>query len=229
MEKSIKRKVVFTSITPNLAKQKIYSCKSYVGVSMLNGFFWDNKSKLFWSWIEKKFPECLVIIGDYLDRHNQSIFNNLFGEDAIQKSLARGFLMENQIKENEIFNSPKFKVIRWYDAFSKESVAQEIVILEELYSSCNLFTQSVDSSIYSFLTHHKNQIKTSYEEAFFLSLKYILEEMAVFTTLIRNDYRVQIYPGTQLEILKLFANKKIKPGHPLEEGIYLDVKLKRIK
>ena len=54
--------------------------------------------------------------------------------------------------------------------------------------------------------------------------------MAVFSVLIEQGYRVQVYPGTQLKILKDLANNKFPNlDNNLTQGIYIDLSVKKIR
>ena len=62
----------------------------------------------------------------------------------------------------------------------------------------------------------------SQSQAIELSVKYLLEEMAVFDILVAQNWQVEIYPGTQLPILKEIAKGDFEnvPKH-LQKRIFI--------
>ena len=72
---TMRYKIRLRSINPKIDKKEIYSRKCYIGASLNNPFFTGKHFPLLIQWIDNRFPECVIIIGDYLDRYNELIFN----------------------------------------------------------------------------------------------------------------------------------------------------------
>ncbi|MFN8297850.1 MAG: tRNA-dependent cyclodipeptide synthase [Chitinophagales bacterium] len=209
--------------------------KCYLGISVNNPFFRDKHLGLLLKWIANHFDECVIIIGDYLHRINESILHGESGESAIASSINRG----NQIYEIldvtlSILPQNKFKLYRWKQFLDENPNALiEKEKLNQLYNSNNNFRQDILQSCADFidrLIERGERLYLTKEEAINQSKEYLLEEMGVFSVLIAQGYNVQVYPGTQLKILKDLANNKfpeIKSN--LTSGVYIDLTVKKIK
>lgn len=221
-------KMVYSNISPKIEKEDIYSENCYVGISMLNNFYWEERSVIFWEWIDKRFDKCVIIIGDYINRHNQKIFFNKGNDDAIIESLKKGDKMIEHLNQFEVLKKTKFIIKRWFDFYSLEETKQNLLNISHIYQNNNEFKQSIEASSTEFINRNIEKLTSKKLEASnTLSLKYIFEELSVFCSLINLGYRVQIYPGKQLQVLKLLAEDKIIADTILSKGIYIDLRTKK--
>ena len=201
-----------------------------VGVSMNNANYFGNRLQPFVEWLEQKSDNTIIVIGDYLHRFNEKIFNNVTDDEAIRKGLALGQLFIKKLNECKI-QANKFEIIHW------ETLINDVEIIEEYKKICHffitnlLFRDEILASCDDFVfrqVEKGNNIGVSYEEAIKLSSNYILEEMAVFGILAKRGYKVQVYPGTQLSIFKALGNgvfPEVDAG--LKHGIFVDLKIKK--
>lgn len=209
--------------------------KCYLGISVNNPFFREQHLGLLLKWISNHFDECTIIIGDYLHRINESILHGTTGEEAIASSIIRGDQIELMLEVAlSILPQNKFKVYRWKDFLDKYPKAlSEKEKLTSIFNSNKIFQDDILQSCSEFierLVTRGERLYLTKEEAINQSREYLLEEMAVFSVLIEQGYEVQVYPGTQLKILKDLANKKIPDINTnLTQGIYIDLTVKKIK
>lgn len=236
MGESITYRIIKQRAVPAIAIRKLVGNeKCYIGVSLNNPFFYGKHLPLLFKWIAGHFQECIIIIGDHLNRINETILHGKQGEDAIADSLKKGDFLIERIKEaiSEL-DTKKFTIFRWADYIAlypeifeeKKKLIQYAKIDAELGNAIN------ESSI-EFITRLANRNEpmfVSAAEAMICSKEYILEEMAVFTKIIEMGYVVQVYPGTQLEILKKMARGDFPQiQSSLKRGIYIDLTVKKRK
>ncbi|MFN3299833.1 MAG: tRNA-dependent cyclodipeptide synthase [Sediminibacterium sp.] len=236
MEKNITFRVVKLRSAPKITIQQLSKYrKCYLGVSVNNPFFRDKHLGLLLRWIANHFDECIIIIGDYLHRINETILLGKFGDDAINASMLRGNQLHEIIEVAlSLLPQNKFKIYRWKDFLDEHpTVYDKKKQLLNYYNESDEFKNAIIQSSTEFierLSERGEVIYLSKEDAVAQSKEYLIEEMAVFSKLIEEGYKVQVYPGTQLNILKELANKKYKSVDTnLKEGIYIDLTVKKRK
>ncbi len=229
----MKYKVKINDIAPNISKKLIYSNNCYLGVSINNPFFWGDHIALLLQWIDKHFPQCQIVIGDYLHRFNEIMSNERNEKDAIKASLSIGDKMLERIHDelNKLPNNT-FSIHRWQNYINEMGTVDKHHKILSLFDSHQDFQDGIRQSCYEFITRQIRKgkvLKVSEDEALNLSLQYLLEELAVFSTLIEKGYAVQVYPGTQLLILKQIARGEIAEiDTNLKKGIFLDLTVKKV-
>jgi tRNA-dependent cyclodipeptide synthase len=236
MEKSVNFRIVKLKSAPKITIQQLSKYrKCYLGVSVNNPFFRDKHFGLLLRWIANHFDECIILIGDYLHRINETILLGKFGDDAINSSMLRG----NQLYEIlevalSLLPQNKFTIYRWKDFLDEYPDTQKRKEqLLNYYNENEEFRNAIFQSSTEFIERLSDRgevIYLSKEEAVVESKEYLIEEMAVFSKLIEQGYKVQVYPGTQLNVLKELANKKYESiDTNLKEGIYIDLTVKKRK
>ena len=233
--KTPRYKIKIADIAPKLITDTKYSDKKcYLGISINNPFFWGKHVDLLLKWISDHFDSCLIIIGDHLHRLNEYILNGISGQEAIDAGLKLGdealAIFSEQIKK---YPKGKFEIHRWQTYHDDNKCQQEKLKLTKSCDSNYFFNKSIINSCTEFIDRHidrGNNPKVTYEKAIQLSKEYLLEEMAVFSILIEQGYTVQVYPGSQLPVLKEFAEHKFEDIESnLRDGIYIDLFVKKKK
>lgn len=209
--------------------------KCYLGISVNNPFFRDQHLGLLLKWIANHFDECTILIGDYLHRINESILHGITGEEAIASSINRGDQIHEMLEiALSMLPDDKFKVYRWKEFLdSNPKSLTEKTKLTALFNTNKDFQKDILQSCTEFIDRliaRGERLYPTKVEAISQSKEYLIEEMAVFSVLIEQGYKVQVYPGTQLKILKDLANKKLSNiDTNLTQGIYIDLTVKKIK
>lgn len=232
----MKYKIKKHDSAPTISVKKLAEYrKCYLGISVNNPFFRDQNLGLLLKWIANHFDECIIIIGDYLHRINESILHGITGEQAIASSINRGDIIEEMLNAFLlILPDDKFKVYRWKEFLDNNPKSlSEKEKLTTLFSTNKEFRNDILQSCTEFIDRliaRGERLYLTKEEAISQSKEYLLEEMAVFSVLIEQGYRVQVYPGTQLKILKDLANYKFPNiDTNLSQGIYIDLSVKKIR
>lgn len=229
----MKYKVKYLSITPKTEKKDLYGCNFYLGTSLRNPFFWGNHMPLLCEWISTRFPVGIIVIGDYLDRFNQFIFaEKLSVDDSIRLSIESGIKLEKTIhKYVSQLENGNITIERWSKYYENEVVQNIKTNLFRQLNESPDFYSSVKQSAIGYLKNKAigNLSNILNDKNINFSIEYILEEMAVFSFLIELGYKVQLYPGTQLSVLKQIANKEIILNDSnLDQGIYVDLTVKKV-
>lgn len=224
----VKHKNIFPS---NIKKEYTYKFHCFLGVSINNPLFLGKGLPALLTWVSAKYPYCIILISDYLDRFNQKIFcEEAILNRAIDSSLETGNRIERSIQscitKLQIENIIVERWLKYYD------LREVQIIKKQLYSQLekkNEFYASVNQSAIEYLKKKSNLSRLLCNERNIgLSIDYIIEELAVFSYLIQIGARVQLYPGTQLPILKRIADKAIILNDTnLDQGIYVELTVKK--
>lgn len=204
--------------------------KCYFGASLNNSFFWTDQTKLLLDWASKNFKSTKVLIPGILNRFNEQILFGLDEEEALIKSIKRGFEMHVKIsQELANLNIKNIKLLGWNELINKNEFSFQHQILLSAFDNEREFREEIITISTAFIDRQKH-IDIERSSAIDLSVMYILEELAVCSLLINEGYKVQIYPGTQLKVLKDFANGAFNDiDSPLKNGIYIDLTVKKVK
>jgi len=232
MTKRFKYKIVFQDIQPKIKKHHIYSQQCYLGVSLNNAFFSGKHLGLLFRWLSKRFNNTQVIIGDHLNRYNELIFSTAVNMDqAINQSMAKGALIaKNVAKELDNYNISNIKTCHSFEFYSLTDFKFYYQKIKQEYTNNHAARISINKSArdYIFRNFPNENNNKILEEKLKLYRLYILEELAIFCCLIMEGYKVQAYPGTQLDILKKTCNNEIiMDDIPLNKGIYIDLSVKK--
>lgn len=207
MQKKLKSKIKIIANFPKLSAQELSQYKqAYLGISLKNSIFWEEDFEQILAWAAEHFESCLIVVADYLHRHNEQILHATNEAQSIKAALELGQKYVKQLMPKlEKFPNQKFKIIHWQELLEQEAYTNAADLLNKLYLENSKFKHSIDKSATHFILRQQEQgvvLGLSQAEAVELSVKYLLEEMAVFDILVAQNWQVEIYPGTQLPILK---------------------------
>ncbi len=184
----------------------------YLGMSMNNKVFQSPDTLVeIINLLALKSEDCLILVGDYLHRYNEQIFNGLSKEEAIKKCQRKGselkFIFDKTTKEN----TPNFKYCyRDTEVFlSHPNFGQKIEKFEKLYLTNTKFKELIEYTVDVFL-RRQSEIKIDIIQARKLCVKYLLEEMVIFEILAEEKYTINVYPGNQLPIIKSICTGDLK-------------------
>lgn len=217
--------------TPKAAQEQLFeNRKCYIGISLDNKVFYGKSFDILLGWATEKFDSTLIVIGDYLRRYNEYIFNGLEGADAYDKSIKAGDKFLEQASETlKRYADKGLEITRWKPCIENETFDSNKKIVDSLYSNDQAFKAAVQKDAFSFIKRQQNntnQSSVSTEKAIELSSQYLLEEIAVFSSLSQQGYKIEIYPGPELHCLLEVAKgnfQAIPPG--LKQRINVEVKV----
>jgi tRNA-dependent cyclodipeptide synthase len=225
--------VSIVKTTPNVTQAKLFSYKRcYIGISLDNPALYGKSLQALLLWGLGNFDQVLVVIGDCLRRYNEQIFNGLSPKEAqtAARSLGDTFLEKTAKFFNQI-PTDRLSLIRWQDCLESAEYKKAKQILDDLFARETAFRASVQRDAWSYIKRQKktdHALAVSEEIAIELSCSYLLEEIAVFSSLSEQGWKVELYPGPELKVLEEIA-KGIYQGIP--EGLKdrINVELKNSK
>ncbi len=203
--------VTIVKTTPKVSEEKLFSLRQcYLGISIDNPIFYGQSLEAMLLWASGKFDRCLVIIGDYLRRYNEHIFSGLTGEAAETAAfLAGDSFLQQTSRIFQKFTEPHFRLIRWKECLESNEYKSSKAILDKLFASDESFRSSVQKDALSFIKRQKKRnqpLKAATDESIEISSRYLLEEIAVFSSLSEQGWNVELYPGPELRVLIEIAN-----------------------
>lgn len=205
--------VSLVKTTPKVSEEALFSFKRcYIGISIDNPVFYGRSLQALLLWGITNFDQSLVVTGDYLRRYNEQIFNGLGVDEAIKAAQDAGdsFILQTS-KVFEQLPCEKISVTRWKPCLETDEYKKSKAILDELFNSDPNFKTAVVKDAFSFAkrqTKQKQPLAVSMEEAIELSCQYLLEEIAVFSSLSEQGWNVELYPGPELRVLVEIAKGK---------------------
>lgn len=175
--------------------------------------FMVNKSFLtkYLPWIASRSGNNAIVVGDYLERHNISVFNGISMEEAAKKAITKGEKINTTIDQvisnhelehaferlciREIIESDEFQdihdeVMRYKanDAlFNEDLIEQVFIMLDNSNRAKFIRNQLVE-----------NDVETLQ--------RYIVEELSFYLYMYQKGYYVEIYPGRDMHVLRRLAN-----------------------
>jgi len=224
-------KVEIEKILPNVSTDELFSHrKCYLGISLENPVFNVDSLAAMLFWASEHFDQCKVIVGDYLCRFNERILKGLDNSAAETdaEELGRVFIEK---AANLFAELPADKIIltRWKDHLQSDEFNYAKTILDDLFANEPDFTAAVEKDAFSFVKRHQkrgNTIAVTTEQAIELSCKYILEETAVFSALSEQGWNVELYPGSELNVLAEIAKGNfITVPQGLKKRINVELKI----
>ena len=192
--------------TPKISQQRLFSYeRCYMGISLDNPGFYGKSLQALVLWGIGNFDRCLVVVGDYLRRFNEQIFNGLSPAEAVK--LAHNLGDEFMRRAERFFKQipPKRLVVtRWEPCLETDEYKKSKAVLDNLFATDSAFRASVEKDAFSFArrqTKRNRTLAVTMEEAIKLSSEYLLEEIAVFSALSEQGWKVELYPGPELCVL----------------------------
>ena len=223
--------VRIAKILPKISEGELFSYKRcYIGISLGNPGFEGKSLSAILEWMVNRFGECLVVVGDHLCRYNEIILNGLKEEAAakVVSSLGDLFIARTKQQFKELSDG-KIHLTRWKPHLETEQYKGSKTILDALFSNNSEFRAAVEKDAASFVRRlmKRNQtLAVGPKEALGLCCEYLLEEIAVFSALSEQGWRVELYPGSELSVLVEIASGKYS-GVPkgLKERISVELKV----
>jgi len=194
--------------------------KAYLGLSINNRVFQQIQPLTeILEFLNSHVSNVALLVGDNLHRYNEMIYSGLdevsAKEIASIKSLRAIDLFFEVLAQ---FENLKVDVIRTSDYTDDISLLDSIGKFNLIYSSNPPFKKLIDCTVDIFLKR-QTSVAIDIDEAKILCKNYILEELAIFEIIARNGYKINIYPGNQLPVIKELVTKKLSGVSEILEEI----------
>jgi tRNA-dependent cyclodipeptide synthase len=215
-----RNRATLANISPRTAKARAFSSPSCsLGISLGTDHFAPPQARATVQWISRHFANCAVIAGDSIHRLTLRIRQGLDDEAAVAaaKQLGSEYLrvFSNLVVD---FPSTKFEFLSSYQIQETEVFCDTLCFLRRLLGHDSRFSHSVDRDATRFVLRCIKRglpPAVSRELALDLSRTYVLEELALFTSVVARGYVVDVYPGADLQVLAEIA-QEMHPTVPPE-------------
>lgn len=211
--------VSIAKVIPNISTDELFSYKKcFIGISLENPVFEGDSFCAMLHWIAENFDQALIVIGDYLCRYNEVILNGSDEDKAATaaRGLGDSFISKTEqlferLLKNQKYPEEKIRLTRWQSHLGTDEYKKSKTVLDGLFLSDPGFRAAVEKDASGFVKRMMKRNKTlavSGERALRLSCEYLLEEIAVFSALSEQGWRVELYPGSELKVLVYIAQGK---------------------
>jgi len=201
--------------------------KAFLSLS-LNNQIANSWQALAWvlTWMQDHFETYDVVVGDYLQRHNEAIEAGQNDDRAMSNAVDRGRQMITAVERLLPKGSARgVKVIASSDLAKDVSFPERLRRLQAWNADSIGFGILTSTAVDYFLKrkHPAHMLDPVAREH---SVSYQLEELALFEILVEAGYKVHIYPGTQLPILTAIVSGKVEvPQTPLHSLILGELRI----
>ncbi len=165
-----------------------------LGYSMENEKFEPQRFKAIVDWINTRFQECIVLIGDTIHRNTLMINRGLTPDEALAESkrMADEIMQREELVLNSLKGGCTFRFMP--GSYAQQSVGYLMVeqTLWNLFYQDDTFNHSINKFASTFLSR-RNQNDAQLR---LLSCTYLIEELAIVTMLIRDGWDIFVYPGS---------------------------------
>jgi tRNA-dependent cyclodipeptide synthase len=218
-----RRRVRVLAIHPSgLLIRDVPRVSAILGVSLANPTFASPSLPPLLDWAALHFDKLVILLGDYLERHNITISDPAAAADAaMEKGRKLRSYIEDCISQ---FSPGQFVLESAYDLAHEASFTGAYTLLKKHFETDHDFKETVMADVDAYLSRKPLMDHKTKEESVRRSIAYILEELVLFSQLIDRGHRVQVYPGRHLRIFRSLASKElITPLKGLNSLICIDV------
>lgn len=185
---------------------------TFLGISLgKERFFSKRHIGMYLDWVLEHCSDFLLLIDDYEERHNYTVFKELAEYTATTLAIQRGQELARAFGKIISRYNPdarnRIHLVRAAELFQDPKCLELVTQLLAVYQEDPQFGRDVDTQVYtnigSKLTEWKRIISGEvYNQRFPKVAKYLLEEIGV-TVFIRETlgYPVEIYPGPPMRVV----------------------------
>lgn len=205
--------------------------KAYCGVSLSNPNYSGKRLKAVIFFLLDNFDDILMVTGGYLYRYHYQLTRTL--DNSIEMALKKeSEYIKNHLEPvlAEIDNQKAVKIAKWYDIYRTEEFDNSIKEINKFYTNNKIFADEINAVAEKFIDKQISlgvNLSCSQNDAITLSVKFLLEETAMFNHLAKNGYTIDVYPGTNVTALH---NVRHAVGCPegLKKRTSIEVNIHRI-
>lgn len=169
-------------------------------ISVGQAYHEGEKLKATLAWCDERFDRLIICVNDTLQRHNME-FAGASADEAFAESLQAGkeWISRNQPLLDALSNA---EIIRWETWRRDPTFETGLMIMERMFTEKQAFRKDVIDEVDSFweraLKRGDAPPAEDYERFKTHSIRYLLEECAIFQMMFARDEAVDIYPGSTL-------------------------------
>ncbi|MCP5534431.1 MAG: tRNA-dependent cyclodipeptide synthase [Akkermansiaceae bacterium] len=202
-------------VISNVPKDKVFGDHAVcMGISLDNPHFRPEPLAGILEFVAERFANCLVFIGDYLYRYDLELIGKTDG-DPLTSAVERGaaFLREAAPIFHRFEHRVNFDLVRLSSLVNQPEFSDAVLEIRNLYRINPSFRKSLHSTAESFVARKERRgmtLAVSRCEAVMLSVRYLIEEIAFYKILGDMGHRVELYPGSELPILRQIIRGEIR-------------------
>lgn len=184
------------------------SCPAFLGVSIKNKMANRRALSEAIPWLQKHVSNGLILIGDYPHRHNLVALRGLSPHGALTKAIADGSraLRTARAIVDEIDAGSTMIVQSAADVIETAQCRSILRALSRYFDNGHVFVKDVLDAARDYTVRACPAFPRSHALKILPILKdYILEELAMFLTLYKTGYLVEVYLGPDLPIMRKIA------------------------
>ncbi|NET04508.1 MAG: tRNA-dependent cyclodipeptide synthase [Symploca sp. SIO2B6] len=230
-------KVSLAKVFPSHLRSSLFEYQKCVfGISLgSKNFIYSERLEACIKWISENFQTCLVLVGDSVYRLTIEIRHGLKGDEAWHEAICTGekFINENRFLFEQYSGNCRFEFKKASQIEKQSEVGIYYQELQYLYQQDQAFQRLVKSFTQIYLNRDEqvkkenNKTEESIEEKRYLSTTYLLEELALFTSLTKAGWLVFVYPGSIKTFEEISEGLHPEVPKPLKQMIWVSLRLKR--
>ncbi|MCB0745098.1 MAG: tRNA-dependent cyclodipeptide synthase [Ignavibacteriae bacterium] len=215
MGSAVKKNIEFKikKVVPSFKKDEIrFRQRCYTGISISNPFFSGDLVVPFFKWILRNFKFCCIFIDDYFHKYNEMSFSGKSEAESLKIAKKRGVEIEEHINgviKKTFDDAYRFKIVKSSDLSKSDNFKRNKKIFSDLFNENSQFKSGINKSSSDYI---KRQLKRGNHflidrtEVLQNCNNYLIDEIAIFTTICELGYTVEVYPGPELPVLVEIAN-----------------------
>lgn len=143
----------------------------------------------------KQFSYCIIMVCDSLQRYTMQISSLLSPDEVYDEanSLGAEWIIRNNLAIMQL--KIPHQISRWDYWINHPDYKEKRHIIDSLYETNLCFRNSILNTTQEFLERNRSKIVVRMDDAYNLSMTYLLEECAVMLLLADEGYEFEIYPG----------------------------------
>jgi len=203
--------------------------KVFIGISLKAGMLpREDMLQQVFAWTLRQLGPFSLLLGDHLNRHNYSAFENLPEDVAESRAIAEGDtaadILQRIVENSAVGTVP---IYRASELVSTPGYAKQRDMLVQRLGVDDQFRNLIQRGVDVFMTRNA-RLRASRASVEPHCVAYQIEELAIFEILAEKGYRTLVYPGAQLPVMKAFACGQLTHVSPgLESMSLFEVRLHR--
>ncbi|WP_432001299.1 tRNA-dependent cyclodipeptide synthase [Streptomyces sioyaensis] len=201
----------------------------FLGVSLENSNFRQDKVRSMAEWISRRFPRCTVLVGDSIHRITLESTRGLHPPEALSEALrlGRAFIRDQTPVFEELRERTDFTFVRCSEIQSWDVYQGYHRVLRDYFDEDAAFRASVESFGRRYHTKHAQGASAEeLERRIRRSSDYFLEEFAIFCCLKERGLPVMLYPGSFDTLYEIAAGAHEGAPKELRELIVVSLQLR---
>ncbi|MEU9121097.1 tRNA-dependent cyclodipeptide synthase [Streptomyces sp. NPDC048506] len=201
----------------------------FLGISLENSNFRQDKVRSMADWISQRFPRCTVLVGDSIHRITLESTRGLHPSEALSEALRLGreFIRDHAPAFEELRERTDFTFVKCSEVQSWDAYQGYHRVLRDYFDEDAAFRASVESFGRRYHSKHSDGASPEdLERRIRRSSDYFLEEYAVFCCLKERGLPVMLYPGSFDTLYEIAAGQHGGAPKELRDLIVVSLQLR---